>query len=53
LGVLHPCRCTDEGEIWHKGGDPVVPSSVSNFTFIGATCRPYGAKNLKIGLCVN
>ena len=22
LGVLHPCRCTDGGEIWHGGGDP-------------------------------
>jgi len=21
LGVLHPCRCTDGGEIWHGGGD--------------------------------
>jgi len=24
-----------------------------NFTLIGATCRPCGAKNLKIGLWVN
>jgi len=22
LGVLHPCRCTDGGEIWLAGGDP-------------------------------
>jgi len=29
-----------------------VPSSMPNFTPIGATCRPYGAKNLKIGLRV-
>ena len=28
----------------------MVPSSTSNFTPIGATCRPCGAKNLKIGL---
>ena len=21
FGVLHPCRCTDGGEIWHGGGD--------------------------------
>jgi len=25
-------------------------SSMPNFTLIGATCRPCGAKNLKIGL---
>ena len=42
FGVLHPCRCTDEGEI-----------SMPNFTPIGASCRPCGAKNLKIGLWVN
>ena len=29
---------------------PKVPSSLPNFTPIGATCRPCGAKNLKIGL---
>jgi len=23
FGVLHPCRCTDGGEIWHGGGDLV------------------------------
>jgi len=28
----------------------LVPSSMPNFTPIGATCRPCGAKNLKIGL---
>jgi len=27
-----------------------VPSSMPNFTAIGATFRPCGAKNLKIGL---
>ena len=27
-----------------------VPSSMTNFTLIGAACRPCGAKNLKIGL---
>ena len=25
LGVLHPCRCTDGGEIWHGGGDQRSP----------------------------
>ena len=29
---------------------PLVPSIMPNFTPIGATCRPCGAKNLKIGL---
>jgi len=33
---------------WRRG--PKVPSSMPNFTPIGATCRPCGAKNLKIGL---
>jgi len=28
-------------------------ASLPNFTPIGATCRPCGAKNLKIGLWVN
>jgi len=32
---------------------PLVPSSLPNFTPIGATCRRCGAKNLKIGLWVN
>jgi len=27
--------------------------SMPNFTPIGATCRPCGAKNVKIGLWVN
>ena len=45
FGCLHPCRCADGREIWHGGGDrrrrgPSVPSSVPNFTPIGATCRP-------------
>ena len=31
-------RCTDGGEIWHGGG-PKVPSSMPNFTPIGATTR--------------
>jgi len=22
LGVLHPCRCTNGGEIWRGGGEP-------------------------------
>jgi len=33
-----------------EGRGPSIPSSVRNFTPIGATCRPCGAKNLKIGL---
>jgi len=33
---------------WRRG--PLVPSSMPNFTPIGATCRPCGTKNLKIGL---
>ena len=46
LGLLCPNRCTDWGEIWHgrgdhRGGDP---SSMPNFTPIGATCRPCGSK---------
>jgi len=36
---------------WRRG--PSVPSSTPNFTPIGATCRPCGAKNLKTGLWVN
>jgi len=36
LGVLYPNRGTNGGEIWHGGGDH------------RATCRPCGAKNLKI-----
>ena len=24
LGVLHPCRCTDGGEIWHGGFSPLL-----------------------------
>jgi len=44
LGLLYPNRCTDLGEIWHGGGDLCTP--------IGATCRPCGVKNLKIGLYI-
>jgi len=47
FGGLYPNRYTDGGEIWHGGGD------LPNFTPIGATCRPRGAKNLKIGVWVN
>jgi len=36
---------------WRRGSS--VHSSVPNVTTIGATCRPCGAKNLKIGLWVN
>ena len=39
--------CTDGSEVWHGVGDH---PSVLNFTPIGATCRPCGAKKLKIGL---
>jgi len=42
LGVLYPNRCTDGDEIWHRGRAKFHP--------IGATCRPCGVKNLKIGL---
>jgi len=38
---------TEEGT---DGGENSVPSSMPNFTPIGATCRPCEAKNLKIGL---
>jgi len=32
------------------GTEEKVPSSMPNFTSIGAACRPCGPKNLKIGL---
>jgi len=49
---------TDESQIWCAEADwtstrsrgPSVLSSVPKFTPIGATCRPCGAKNLKIAL---
>jgi len=45
------CRCTDGGEIWQGGGDlGQISPPLPNFTPIGATCRPCGAKNFKIGL---
>jgi len=37
LGSVNPHPWTDQGEIWHGGAVP-------NLTLIGATCRPYGAK---------
>ena len=40
LGAVFPHFCPDKREIWHGGALPVP-----NFTFIGATCRPCGAKN--------
>jgi len=55
-GLLYPNRCTDWGEIWLGGGDfrrIEDPSSKPNFTPIGTTCRPCGAKNLKIDFWVN
>jgi len=38
FGSRKPHPCTDQGEIWRGGAVP-------NFTLIGATCRPCGAKN--------
>jgi len=46
FGVLHPYRCTD-------GVKFGVEDLHTKFNPIGATCRPCGAKNLKIGLWVN
>ena len=40
----YPYRCTNGGEIWHGGVDR------RNFTPTGATCRPCGAKSLKMAL---
>jgi len=39
--------CPDKREIWHGG--PAVRSPMPNFTFIGATCRPCGAKKTIYG----
>jgi len=49
FGVLHPCRCTDGVKFGMEEGTfgPLLPAK---FHPIGATCRPCGAKNLKIGL---
>jgi len=58
LGVLHPCRCTDGvkfgfGPLLHAKFLPYFskkpkfgggPSSMPNFTPIGATCRPCGGE---------
>jgi len=38
FSLLRGQFCTDGGEIWHGGGD-LVPSSMPNFTPIGATIR--------------
>jgi len=46
FGAVNPYPWTDQGEIWHGA---TVRSSMPNFTLIGATCRPCGAKNRKIG----
>jgi len=48
FGAVNPHPWTDQGEIWQT-----VRSSLPNVTLIGATCRPCGAKNLKIGPWVN
>ena len=50
LVAVFPHSCPDKREIWHGGADlrstgGAVRSHVPNFTFIGATCRPCGAKN--------
>ena len=42
-GAVFPHFCRDKREIWHVEAD--LRSPVPNFTFIGATCRPCGAKN--------
>jgi len=43
LGATFPHFCPNKRKIWHGGA---VRSPVPNFTFIGAMCRPCGAKNL-------
>jgi len=43
VGAVFPHFCHDKREIWYWGA---VHSPVPNFTFIGATCRPCGAKNI-------
>ena len=45
LGAVFPHFCPDKREIWHGSG----PLPVPNFTFIGATCRPCGAKKTIFG----
>ena len=50
LGVLYIYRCTDGGLIWHRGDLRSILHA--NFYPVGATCRPCGAKKLKIGLQV-
>jgi len=49
LGAVFPHFCRDKREIWQEGADlwsaPLGPLPVPNFTFIGATCRPCGAKS--------
>jgi len=44
LGVLYLYRCTDWREIWQGGVNR------AKFHPIGATCRPCGAKKLKIAI---
>ena len=43
FGAVFPHFRPDKREIWHGGA---AHSPMPNFTFIGATCRPCGAKNL-------
>jgi len=54
LGAVFPHFRPDKREIWHGGADLRSeankhkmggPLPVSNFTFVGAACRPCGAKN--------
>jgi len=53
FGVLYPYSCTNGGEIWHGGEDLLSPPACEiSPHWCKATCRPCGAKYLKIGLWV-
>jgi len=52
LGATFPPVCTDWREILHSQADPGAPSVLQSLTWIGATSRPCGAKNLIFGLWV-
>jgi len=49
LGVLYPYCCTDGVKFGVEEGTCFGPLLHAKFHPIGATCRPCGAKNLKIG----
>jgi len=53
LGVLHPCRCTDGGEIWNGVGDRSVARSRGPISPPSVNVSPLRGKKLKIGLWVN